>query len=69
MTQTNFAIQGMSCSHCVAAVERALATVPGVQVDNVAIGKATVTYAPDKTSTATITDAINDAGYEAHETP
>lgn len=69
MQQVTFEVKGMSCGHCVAAVTQALAAVPGVQVDNVAIGRATVTYAPEKTPQTEITDALADAGYEAYATP
>ena len=42
METISLAIAGMSCGHRVAAVRRALAAVPGVQVQDVRIGGATV---------------------------
>lgn len=69
MQTVTFQITGMSCGHCVSAVKQALAEVDGVKVENVAIGQAVVSYEPDKTKTAAITDALADAGYPAHATP
>jgi len=40
--QTTIRIQGMSCGHCVRAVEAALKKLPGVQVVRVAVGEAVV---------------------------
>ena len=69
MQTVTLQINGMSCGHCVNAVRQALEAVPGVSVENVAIGSARVSYEPDKTRTTDITEAVADAGYEAHATP
>lgn len=69
MQQLTLQINGMSCDHCVSAVKQALAEVPGVTVENVAIGQAVVSYEPEKTKTTDITDALADVGYEAYATP
>lgn len=69
MQTVTLQINGMSCGHCVNAVRQALEAVPGVTVENVAIGSARVSYEPDKTKTTDITEAVTDAGYEAHATP
>ena len=61
-------ISGMSCGHCVAAVKKALGTVPGVASEQVAIGSATVNVAPGADADKVRADsvrAIEDAGYEA----
>ena len=58
------AISGMSCGHCVAAVKSALDAVPGVAVQNVTIGSATVALDP-ATSPNTALTAVREAGYEA----
>lgn len=58
-----FSIDGMSCLHCVAAVEDALNALDGVTVENVEIGSASVAYAPADVSRQAIVDAIEDAGY------
>lgn len=67
MKEVTLAISGMSCGHCVRAVSQALANVPGVQVENVAIGSARI-RAGDEAATATVEaaiEAVRDAGYEA----
>ena len=46
-------ITGMTCGHCVAGVTRALKGVPGVTVDQVVIGTASVAYDPTATTTST----------------
>jgi copper chaperone CopZ len=67
MKQLNLSIEGMSCDHCLASVRKALASVPGVTVRDVAIGSATVVLDPAQTDVGTIIDAVQDAGYEARE--
>lgn len=69
MEKLTIQIDGMSCGHCVSAVKQALAEVPGVTVEDVSIGHAVVSYEPAQTSTADITDALADVGYEASATP
>ena len=69
MQTVTLQINGMSCNHCVAAVKQALGEVPGVQIENVAIGHAVISYEPDKTKTTDITAALADAGYESYATP
>ena len=61
----NFAVGGMSCGHCVAAVREALAELPGVEVRQVAVGMASVAVDETATSQAALVAAIRDAGYEA----
>ena len=63
MDRIKLKIDGMSCGHCVSAVDKALKGVDGVQVEQVAVGSATVSYDPATTSTDKITEAIGDAGY------
>ena len=69
MQTVTLQIKGMSCGHCVSAVKQALGEVPGVKIENVAVGTAVISYDPDKTKTTDITAAIADAGYEAYATP
>lgn len=69
MRQATLHIEGMSCGHCLNAVNRALSSVPGVRVDAVRIGRADVSY--DET-TATVSDlekAVVEAGYRATVQP
>lgn len=57
-------IRGMSCGHCVKAVNSALSRMDGVTVDNVAIGSAAVTFDPARVSADAIEAAVRDEGYE-----
>jgi copper chaperone len=64
MTRTEFEIGGMSCGHCVARVRSALEAVPGVKVESVTVGKATVEVDESATPANAVTTAIEDAGYD-----
>lgn len=64
MPQLTLEIDGMSCSHCVRAVDQALRDVPGVTEASVQIGSATVTSDPTVTLEQLL-DAVADAGYSA----
>lgn len=55
----------MNCGHCVGAVREALEQVPGVEVRDVVIGKATVAFEPGAVTESDLIDAIDDAGYAA----
>jgi copper chaperone len=63
MDRIKLKIEGMSCGHCVSAVDKALKGLDGVQVEQVAIGTATVSYDPAATSPERITRAVEDEGY------
>ena len=65
MSETVFQIGGMSCGGCVRRVERALRTLPGIEVESVAVGLARVRWNPAVTPEWQIVDAIRDAGYSA----
>ncbi|MBW8875161.1 MAG: heavy-metal-associated domain-containing protein [Acidobacteria bacterium] len=58
-------IDGMSCGHCVARVEKALSRLDGVHVRRVDVGSAEIDYDPARTPFAQIRQAIDDAGYTA----
>lgn len=58
-------IEGMSCGHCVKAVRRALEGVDGVQIDDVAIGTATVRLTPGAVAPSAVVEAVTAAGYAA----
>ena len=64
MRQMTIPIGGMSCGGCVSTIRSALRAVPGVRVDAVTAGSATVSYVEARTSPAAIAKAIHDAGYE-----
>ena len=64
MDRMTMQIDGMSCMHCVNAVREALAELPGVDVERVDVGSATVAYDPAQTPKNELLDAVRDAGYE-----
>ena len=70
LARAEFAVTGMHCANCAAAVERALAKrSPGVVEANVnlAAERATALYVPGATSRARLADAIRRAGYDVVE--
>jgi copper chaperone len=66
MERLHLEIDGMSCEHCVRAVKDALQQLPGVAVEEVEIGSATVAYDPARTTPELLMDAVADEGYAAH---
>ena len=69
MRQATIHIEGMSCGHCLNAVNRALSSVPGVRIDAVRIGRADVSYDETTTKPADLETAVTDAGYRATVQP
>lgn len=65
MADLDLEISGMSCGHCVGRVSKALQAVPGVTVESVEIGSASVAFDPSLTNAAAIAQAVTAAGYEA----
>lgn len=65
MRQATVYIEGMSCGHCLNAVNRALSAMPGVRIDEVRIGRADLSYDEATTRASDIEAAIADAGYRA----
>jgi len=64
MDRMTLQIDGMSCMHCVKAVREALSELPGVEVERVDVGSATVEFDPARTPKDALLDAVRDAGYE-----
>ncbi len=58
-------IEGMSCGHCLDAVNRALREAPGVSVGAVQMGRAEVEFDERVTSAEAVAAAVADAGYPA----
>ena len=58
-------IEGMHCGHCLNAVNRALSALPGVTLDSVQMGRASVHYDESVVGADAIRDAVAAAGYRA----
>ncbi|HWO76761.1 MAG TPA: copper chaperone CopZ [Bacillus sp. (in: firmicutes)] len=59
-------VKGMSCGHCVRAIEGAVGGLNGVEKVAVALeeGKVEVEFSPDKVTIEQIKEAIDEEGYE-----
>ena len=59
------AVENMTCGTCPIVVKKALERVPGVSSTSVDVDKktATVTFDPDKASSAKLTQATTEAGF------
>ena len=64
MQRISIPIAGMSCGGCVSNVRNALTRLPGVQVEQVKVGSATVVYDPAVVKPDAIREAIAQAGYK-----
>ncbi|MGF2617710.1 copper chaperone CopZ [Rossellomorea vietnamensis] len=66
MEQITLNVSGMSCGHCVKAVEGSVGELNGVQSVQVNLdsGKVDVTYNSDEVSLDTIKETIDDQGYD-----
>lgn len=66
MEKTILKVDGMSCEHCVKAVNNAVSALPGIETVSVDLseGKVEVTYNSDVTSLDKIKFEIEDQGYE-----
>jgi copper chaperone len=66
MESITLPIEGMTCSGCVANVERVLKAIDGVQRVQVTLepAQAIVEYVPGRVDAARLHSAIEDAGYE-----
>ncbi len=67
MNEVTYTISGMSCEHCVKAVENALKEIDGVTVRNVEIGRAVVAYDDDQVKGAEVVAALEEEGYTVEE--
>jgi copper chaperone len=65
MKTATLQIEGMSCGHCLNAVNRALASLPGVALESVQIGRASLRYDESLITPDAIRDAVAEAGYRA----
>ena len=69
MRRVTIKIEGMSCGHCLQAVNDALVSQPGIQLESLRLGEAVVSYDDRVSAPATIERAIADAGYSATVAP
>ena len=67
MKTLNLIIDGMGCGGCIKNVRKALDALPGVAIENVTLGAATVRVDPSAASTASVVEALLRAGYPAKE--
>jgi len=69
MERVTLKVEGMSCSHCKAAVEKSLKETPGVReaVVDLGSGMVTVQYDSSKVTRDGLIKAVVDAGYEVPE--
>jgi copper chaperone len=63
MEAAHLNIEGMTCEHCVRAIDNRLRRTPGVQVDRVVVGAVDLHYDESKISLEEISEAISDEGY------
>jgi copper chaperone len=66
--RVDFKIEGMTCRHCVDAVEGALNAVQGARVEEVGIGHARVRFVPTATTSDELRQSIIEAGYPVQAT-
>ncbi len=62
-------IEGMSCGHCLNAVNKALDALDGIEVDSVKIGRAELRFDPARIDAARIAAAVTEEGYRATPAP
>jgi copper chaperone len=57
-------IDGMSCGHCVARVQKALSGLDGVEVKKVEVGSAEMSYDPARVAPGRILEAVDRTGFQ-----
>ncbi|MFC2134510.1 heavy-metal-associated domain-containing protein [Bacteroidota bacterium] len=63
MTDANYKVEGMSCKHCVKAVEMEMKKLP-LESFQVEIGSVTATFDETKLKSEEIENTIREAGYQ-----
>lgn len=63
MESAHLVIEGMTCEHCVNAIEGRLRRTPGVQVEKVVVGAVDLHYDRSRISLDDISELISDEGY------
>ncbi len=67
MEKLSLTLDGMGCGGCVKNVRKALDALPGVAIENVAVGSAVLAYDPARSSQQSIAEALAKAGYPLRE--
>ena len=65
MATTTLYIEGMSCSHCLNAVNKALNALPGAHVTSAQIGRAVIETDAGGPTADELAAAVTKAGYRA----
>lgn len=65
MAMVTLHIEGMSCGHCLRAVQQALTGVAGATVQTVQMGRAVVETTADGPTGDALAALVTDAGYRA----
>jgi copper chaperone len=65
MEALRFAVPGMTCGHCIAAVRGEIEKVPGVQTVDVDLETKAVVVTGSAVDPAAVKAAVDEAGYEA----
>jgi copper chaperone len=63
MEAVHLNIEGMTCEHCVRAIDNRLRRTAGVHVDKVVVGAVDLHYDRSKISLDEISELISDEGY------
>lgn len=67
MGMKNYIVKGMTCDHCVKAVQHELSDLAGTQGVNVDLDRGVVTVIGEGFTDEAVTAAIEEAGYEVVE--
>ena len=63
LTET-FDVEGMTCNGCIRKVREALQKVDGIEIEDLSIRSAEITYDPSEVERSTIVEAIRAEGYD-----
>jgi copper chaperone len=66
MKDITLAIDGMSCGHCLNAVNKAISSVPGVEIKTVRLGHAELRVPEGDAISDQVKAAIEEAGYKVN---
>lgn len=64
MSNATLTVEGMSCGHCVSAVEKAVSNLGAAAKVDLAAKKVSVEYDENKVTLGAIKEAIEDQGYD-----